>query len=81
MNMFDSMYISMQNRMTRAKESIKEFWSAEKGVSNVVATIILLLIVVIIIGVFWDELSDWLSDLMGDIFDENNTPTADDLDV
>lgn len=71
MNTLDSMIISAQLKMARAKESFKEFWTSEKGVSNVVATIILLLIVVLIIGVFWNRLKEWLNTMMDSIF--NNT--------
>lgn len=65
----DNMIIAGRCRMTKAKENFKEFWSSEKGVSNVVATIIILLIVVLIIGVFWDKLKVWLDGMMAQIFD------------
>ncbi len=68
MNVLDTMVINAQLKMEKAKESFKEFWNSEKGVSNVVATIIILLIVVLIIGVFWDRLQTWLKDLMDTIF-------------
>lgn len=68
MNVLDTMVINAQLKMEKSKESFKEFWNSEKGVSNVVATIIILLIVVLIIGVFWDRLQTWLKDLMDTIF-------------
>lgn len=68
MSTLDIMIINAQCRMSRSKEKFKEFWSGEKGVSNIVATIIILLIVVLLIGVFWDRLQVWLSGLMEQIF-------------
>lgn len=68
MSTLDSMIINAQFKMTRAKENFKEFWSSEKGVSNVVATIIILLIVVLLIGFFWDKLQIWLDGMMDTIF-------------
>ena len=68
MNKLDRLYISMQTKMARAKEGIKDFFTSEKGVSNVVATIILLLIVVLIIVIFWDKLQVWLKGMMDRIF-------------
>ena len=69
MSTLDNMIIAGRCRMAKAKENFKEFWSSEKGVSNVVATIIILLIVVLIIGVFWDKLKVWLDGMMAQIFD------------
>ena len=69
MSTLDNMIIAGRCRMTKAKENFREFWSSEKGVSNVVATIIILLIVVLIIGVFWDQLKVWLDGMMAQIFD------------
>lgn len=68
MNKLDRMYISMQNKMARVKEGIKDFFASEKGVSNVVATIIILLIVVLLIVVFWDRLQEWVDGMMNTIF-------------
>ena len=56
MNTVDYLVISAQSKMEKAKEGIKNFFTSERGVSNVVATIIILLIVIIIIGA--DALSD-----------------------
>lgn len=69
MRKLDCLLINAQNRAIKMKENVKEFFTSEKGISNVVATIILLLIVVILIGIFWDRLQTWLSGLMGQIFD------------
>lgn len=71
MSTLDNMIINAQFKMARAKENFKEFWSSEKGVSNVVATIIILLIVVLLIGAFWDRLQVWLDQLMDRIFVDN----------
>lgn len=68
MSTLDNMIIAGRCRMTKAKENFKEFWSSEKGVSNVVATIIILLIVVLLIGFFWDKLQVWLDGMMDTIF-------------
>ena len=81
MSTLDNMIIAGRCRMAKAKENFKEFWTAEKGVSNVVATIIILLIVVLVIGLFWDRLSVWLSNMMNDIFDPNQVPGKSDLNV
>lgn len=81
MNTFDNFVISAQCRTVKARDDFKrglrEFFTGERGVSNVVATIIILLIVVLIIGVFWDNLQLWLKDMMETIF--GYKPTADKL--
>lgn len=79
MNTLDCMIINAQLKMARAKESFKEFWTSEKGVSNVVATIIILLIVVLLIGVFWTRLQVWLKNIMDQIF--NSSFSSDKLKV
>ncbi len=68
MNKMDSLYLAVRNRAVRAKDSIKEFMTAERGVSNVVATIIILLIVVLLIALFWGRLKEWLNNMMNTIF-------------
>lgn len=72
MSFLDNMTIRATGYMWKCKENIKRFFAEEHGVSNVVATIILVLIVVLIIGVFWENLSEWLNDMMEQIF--NWTP-------
>ena len=78
MSTLDNMIIAGRCRMAKAKENFKEFWSSEKGVSNVVATIILLLIVVLIIGVFWNRLKEWLNTMMDSIFNGTEPKAAGD---
>ena len=73
MNMVDNFVIAAQNGAYKAKEGVKNFFSSQKGVSNVVATIIILLIVVLIIGVFWGKLQTWLNKMMDDIFNQSYT--------
>lgn len=68
MSKIDSLFISAQCKMMRAKENFKEFMSSEKGVSNVVATIIILLIVVLLIALFWGRLKTWVDKMMNTIF-------------
>lgn len=75
MHIVDMCLINAQTRMIKAKENVKEFFTSERGVSNVVATIIILLIVVLIIGVFWDRLQVWLDGMMDTIF--GTTPKVD----
>lgn len=69
MNVLDNMAVSAKAYLWKWKENIKNFFEEQHGVSNVVATIILVLIVVLIIGVFWEQLSAWLGDMMEIIFD------------
>lgn len=68
MSKLDGLYVNMQSKMARVKEGIRDFFTSEKGVSNVVATIIILLIVVLLIVVFWDRLQVWVNDMMNTIF-------------
>lgn len=68
MNMLDRLYIRAQLGILKAKAGIKNFFTSQDGVSNVVATIIILLIVVLLIGVFWNRLQGWLKGLMYKIF-------------
>ncbi|MCD7751928.1 MAG: hypothetical protein LUI10_09365 [Lachnospiraceae bacterium] len=71
MERLEMLYIGAVCRATALKQKAVDFWKSEKGVSNIVATIILLLIVVLIIGVFWDQLSTWLSKMMNNIFNSS----------
>ena len=73
MNILDRAYLTMQQKANNAKDKIKEFFTSEAGVSNVVATILILLIVVVLVGVFWKQLSGWVGGLMKKIFDPENT--------
>ena len=75
MRTVDMWLINAQTRMMKAKENVKDFFTSERGVSNVVATIIILLIVVLVIGVFWDRLQVFLDGMMDTIF--NSTPKVD----
>lgn len=68
MRKLDYFLIAAQNRALKVKEDIKNFYTGEEGVSNVVATIIILLIVVLLIGIFWGRLQTWLEGLMDQIF-------------
>ena len=73
MSLLDNMAINAKVRMWKFGEKAKNFFTEEKGVSNVVATIILVLIVVLIIGVFWKQLSIWLNGMMQTIFGSSVT--------
>ena len=78
MRTLDMWYINARTRMIKAQERAKDFFTSEKGVSNIVATIIILLVVVLIIGVFWDRLQVWLDGMMDTIF--GTTPSVDKMD-
>lgn len=73
MKLLDHLYISVQSRLWRTKDKVKEFMNSQDGVSNVVATIIILLIVVLLIGVFWDRLKTFVGDMMNTIFNTEFT--------
>ncbi|OUQ14717.1 archaellin/type IV pilin N-terminal domain-containing protein [Lachnoclostridium sp. An138] len=68
MNRLDDACIWAKVRLYKAKESVKEFFSNQDGVSNVVATIIVLLITVLLIAAFWNQLKEWVSGIMDQIF-------------
>lgn len=68
MNVLDKSYIWLAVRADRVKEDMKEFFTNQDGVSNVVATIIVLLITVLLIAAFWKQLKTWVSGLMQKIF-------------
>lgn len=68
MKMLDSLCISAMVRMTAMKDKAKDFVKSQDGVSNVVATIIILLLVVMLIAVFWENLQEWISGMMDQIF-------------
>lgn len=82
MEWMDSLYFYGAIRAEKAKEKVKdgvrEFFTSQDGVSNVVATIIILLIVVIMISAFWDRLSGWIGQMMNDIF-ANKPPAEGDM--
>ena len=68
MQMLDSLCIGAMVRMTAMKDKAKDFVKSQDGVSNVVATIIILLLVVMLIAVFWENLQEWISGMMDQIF-------------
>ena len=68
MKMLDSLCIGAMVRMTAMKDQAKDFVKSQDGVSNVVATIIILLLVVMLIAVFWENLQEWISGMMDQIF-------------
>lgn len=68
MSRLEKGYIWLSVRAIKAKESVKEFWDNQTGVSNVVATIIVLLITVLLVAAFWGQLKSWVQGLMGQIF-------------
>ena len=68
MKMLDSLCIGAMVRMTAMKDKAKDFVKSQDGVSNVVATIIILLLVVMLIAVFWENLQEWISGMMDQIF-------------
>lgn len=57
----------------RAKESIKDFFSDEKGVSPIIATVLILLFVVLLAVVFWDNISEWFSELWNKITENGDS--------
>ena len=68
MKMLDSLCIGAMVRMTAMKDKAKDFIKSQDGVSNVVATIIILLLVVMLIAVVWENLQEWISGMMDQIF-------------
>ena len=68
MKMLDSLCIGAMVRMTAMKDKAKDFVKSQDGVSNVVATIIILLLAVMLIAVFWENLQEWISGMMDQIF-------------
>ena len=68
MNRLDDACIWAKVRLYKAKESVKEFFSNQDGVSNVVATIVVLLITILLIAAFWEQLSKWINGIMSQIF-------------
>ena len=68
MKMLDSLCIGAMVRMTAMKDKAKDFVKSQDGVSNVVATFIILLLVVMLIAVFWENLQEWISGMMDQIF-------------
>lgn len=60
--------IKCEHFKDRVKTGIKEFFTGEDGVSNVVATVIILLIVIVLIAAFWNQLSEFFTGLMNKVF-------------
>ena len=77
MTMLDRAYIWSSIRLSRVKDNVKDFFSRQDGVSNVVAVIIVLLITVLLIAAFWSQLKEWIQNIMNDIF--GTTFTSDGL--
>lgn len=78
MTMLDRAYIWSSIRLSRVKDNVKDFFSRQDGVSNVVAVIIVLLITVLLIAAFWSQLKEWIQGIMDNIF--GTTFTSDGLD-
>ncbi len=68
MTMLDRAYIWSSIRLSRVKDNVKDFFSRQDGVSNVVAVIIVLLITVLLIAAFWSQLKEWIQGIMDNIF-------------
>ena len=79
MSTLDRLYIGARIRLMNAKDRMKKFWASQDGVSNVVATIVILLIVILLISVFWKQLSEWISNIMDQIFNPDRVPKEEDL--
>lgn len=77
MNRLERGYIWLSVRAIKAKESMKEFWDNQTGVSNVVATIVVLLITVLLVAAFWSRLQKWVKLIMDKIFGEDFTKAPD----
>lgn len=76
MNLFTRAYISMVTRRDAFLDSLHEEKSLredERGVAPIVATILILLIVILMVAVFYKQISEWFSDMMGKIFGTDGT--------
>lgn len=60
-------------RLCKAQEKAAEFLANQDGVSNVVATIVVLLITVLLIAAFWEQLKEWIDNIMDQIFSKQFT--------
>lgn len=80
MGFTDSIVIHAKVSMWKFAARIRNFFEEEHGVANVVATVILVLIVVLIIAVFWEQLSEWLKNMMEIIFNPGNIPQRNQLE-
>ena len=69
--------LQMEKMAENAKEGFESFKEEEQGVSAIVATIILILIVVLLAVVFWNSISEWLSDLWQQITGTKIEPKGD----
>ena len=76
LTILDNAYIAAKNRIHMASNEIKEGWNEfvnnEEGVSAIVATILLILIVVLLAVIFWNSISEWLSQLWATITGKGN---------
>lgn len=68
MKTMDKWFIKAQTKMLKAEECVKEFFTSERGISNIAATVLLLSVVVLVVGLFWEQLEQWLKEMMEDIF-------------
>ena len=64
-----------QIRLLKMKESVKEFFSEERGDSNMIAVIILIVIVVALAIVFREQITDLVGRLWSSIFGEAGKAT------
>lgn len=75
MDILDGMMIAAQIRLAKLKQGVKEFFIAEDGINNIVATILILLIVLVVIGIFWGAFSGFFSDLIDKVLNKGNEVT------
>lgn len=64
-----------QIRLLKMKESVKEFFSEERGDSNMIAVIILIVIVVALAVVFREQIIKLVQNLWSSIFGSANNVT------
>lgn len=74
MSMIDNAYIRMSCAKHMMKESIKErFLGNERGAMGVIEIIIIIAVVLVIGVMFWDQITAFVSDLMGSVFGDEGS--------
>ncbi len=61
----DAMYLRFVAGLMGLTQELKE---EEKGVATFVATVLLILMVVMLAALFWDQISDWFTNMLDKIF-------------
>lgn len=77
----DAIAIKMKIMMNHAKERFVDFAKKERGGSEIIAMVLVIAIVLVLAGVFWNKISGFFGELMGDMLSKKPSINASDVSI